>query len=219
MMPIRDYLRRLRLNERWMLMSFLIVAVALPTIFFLFFLRRSLLSETELARSTTTATFLNSLADAHEALESYLADHDALVSPPTEANLSAGERFVRAIERGAADSLILLNDEGQPLFPALPTANPKLTERDREAIEVRQELHNAANPQKSWDAIVTGNPHLTDARDTSGRLIIPSLQLQALVSGRVSEGNRARVLADLERRILYFREPVLPSPQRLFLAL
>ena len=147
MMPIRDYLRRLRLNERWMLMSFLIVAVALPTIFFLFFLRRSLLSETELARSTTTATFLNSLADAHEALENYLADHDALVSPPTEASLSPGERFVRAIERGAADSLILLNLEGHPLFPALPTANPKLTERDRETIELRQGLQ-VASPEE-----------------------------------------------------------------------
>src|SRR3954462_6310590 len=99
-----QYLRGLRFNERWMLMTFLVVAVALPTIFFLFFLRRSLLSETELARSTTTATFLNSLTATHEALANYLIDHDALASPPSEANLGPGERFVRAIERGASDS-------------------------------------------------------------------------------------------------------------------
>jgi signal transduction histidine kinase len=218
MAAIRDFLRRLRINERWMQMSFLIVAVALPTIFFLFFLRRSLLSETELARSTTTATFLNSLADAHEALENYLADHDALVTPPTEANLSPGECFARAIERGAADSLILLNFEGQPLFPALPTAHPKLTERDREALDIRQDLHSSENPQKSWDAIVAGNRHLADARDTSGRLIMPALQLQALISGKVSEENRPRVQSNLATRILDYRDPILPSSQRLFLA-
>src|SRR5215203_4930697 len=115
MNPIRQFIHRLRLNERWMLMSFLIVAVALPTIFFLFFLRRSLLNETELARSITTTAFLSSLAQAHEALGTYLADHDALVLPENEANLTPGQRFARAVERGAAQSFIFLNPDGQPL--------------------------------------------------------------------------------------------------------
>ena len=218
MTAIRDFLRRLRINERWMQMSFLVVAVALPTIFFLFFLRRSLLSETELARSTATATFLNNLADTHEALENYLVDHDALVSPPTETNLSHGESFARAIERGAADSLILLSFDGQPIFPALPTVHSHLSEHDREALEIREELHNSINPQKSWDAIVAGSSDLADARDPSGRLILPALQLQALISNKVSEENRGRVQASLASRILDYRDPLLPSPQRLFLA-
>ena len=71
MNQIGQILRRLRIDERWMLMAFLIVAVAVPTIIFLFFLRRSLLSETELARSTTTTTFLTTLGQTQEAATSY----------------------------------------------------------------------------------------------------------------------------------------------------
>jgi signal transduction histidine kinase len=220
MSPIRQFLQRLRLNERWMLMSFLIVAVALPTIFFLFFLRRSLLSETELAQSTTTASFLSSLAQAHEALGNYLADHDALVAPPSEADLAPGERFARAVERGAANSLILLGPEGQPVFPALPLAQPaaKLTERDREALELRQELHSSVDPQTKWNPVLAAKPDLAGARDTTGRLIMPALQLQALLSGKLSEQDRARLQSSLAARLLDYGDPVLPSSQRLFLA-
>src|SRR5687767_6888180 len=122
MNQIGQILRRLRIDERWMLMAFLLVAVAVPTIFFLFFLRRSLLSETELARSTTTTTFLTTLGQTQEALSRYLHDHESLHTPEAEAALPPGEKFTRAIRREAADSLFLLDESGQPIFPITPRA-------------------------------------------------------------------------------------------------
>jgi signal transduction histidine kinase len=163
---------------------------------------------------------LQSLAEAHEALGNYLADHDALVAPPAEADLAPGERFARAIERGAADSLILLSFEGQPLFPALPMAQPtaNLRERDREALEIRQELHTSVNPETKWSAVLSAPTELAGARDTTGRLIMPGLYLQALQSGKLKEQDRARLQSALAARLLDYGEPVLPSSQRLFLA-
>jgi hypothetical protein len=150
---IGQILQRLRIDERWMLMSFLIVAVAVPTIFFLFFLRRSLLSETELARSTTTTAFLTTLGQTQEAMARYLSDHEALQLPRSMLNLSPGEKFTRAIGREATDSLILLDESGQPSFPIMPRARSAshLTEADRQALEIREELHASLNPTHQMD--------------------------------------------------------------------
>lgn len=220
MNPIQQFLRRLRVNERWKLMTFLVVTVALPTAFFLFFLRRSLINETELARSTTTATFLNSLAETHEALAAYLAEHDALITPPNEANLGAGERFARAIERGSADSIIILGADAQPAYPAVPIARPpaRLQEVDRQGMEIREEVLTSINEKTKWTRVVNASPDLGGARDSSGRLILPSLRLQALIGGKFDESTREKLQASLAARILDYRDPILPSSQRLFLA-
>lgn len=216
----RALVQRLRVNERGMLMTFLIVAVALPTIFFLFFLRRSLLSETELARSTTTATFLNSLAQTHEAFAAYLQDHEALVSPPSETSLPVGQQFARVIERRAADSVIFLNEKGEPEFPVLPAAVPptRLSERDREALQIRNGLHTSLNPQTKWESVFAANENLAGARDSTGRLVMPNLQLEALLSAKLPPERKAALQRALSSRLLDYGEPLLPSSQRLFLA-
>jgi signal transduction histidine kinase len=217
---IGQILQRLRIDERWMLMSFLIVAVAVPTIFFLFFLRRSLLSETELARSTTTTAFLTTLGQTQEALARYLADHEALQPLQSEADLSPGEKFTRAIRRDTVDSLILLDASGHPAFPIMPRARSAahLTDADRQALELREELQASLNPHTKWTRLIAGMTDLVNARDTSGRLIVPGLQLQALLSATLEDEERTRLLTSLSTLLLDYRTSQIPSSQRLFLA-
>ena len=214
-----QFLRRLRFNERWMLLSFLVVAVALPTIFFLFFLRRSLLSETELARSTTTATFMTRLTETHEALAEYLANHEALHIPSEDSALSPGERFARAVRRGTADAVFFLAPEGDVLYPSLPRSRRAalLSEQDRQALQIREELRTSLNPQTKWNRVLLEGHELAGARDTSGRFVIPSLHLEALLSANLNEADRRSVESNLAARLLDYRTPLMPSSQRLFL--
>jgi signal transduction histidine kinase len=207
----RQLVHRFQLHERLVLTTFLVVAVALPTVFFLYFLRRSLAGEGALAGAAAAVDMRNSLLIAQRQLDEFIRTLPALRSPEDETALSPSEKFARAMERGDANSVLILA-ELKPAYPLLSKYRD-LNSVDQAALQLREEKRGAAwlssdAPVQDWGG----------ARDISGRLILPTMQLQALLSPNIDQAEHKKLLAALTGRVLDYRPPLLPSGQRLFLA-
>jgi signal transduction histidine kinase len=206
----RELVHRFRLHERWVLTAFLIVAVALPTVFFLYFLKRSLEGEGAIAGVAAEKEMRASLKTAQERMEEFLGSLPILRCPPDETALSPSEKFARAMERDEADSLLITRNN-QPLYPLISSYRD-LNALDQAALQLREEKRGAtwlrsSVPVKEW----------RNARDISSRLILPTMELQAIRAVGLGASERLILQNALMAVVRDYTEPPLPSAQRMFL--
>jgi signal transduction histidine kinase len=199
------------------------LAIAGPTAGLLWFMQRSLQGERQtlvVERATVRKTELQA---AKEAVTSQLARLSQSPVSAAEVELPPGQLFLRVVRSHRADSCLILNDRGQPVFPMVTAAlgtteGPTETEDARDLI---REFHQPVKPfSDGWQQLMDRlrGRKLFSAASPSGRLYAPMLQVAALQEMRPGELRTVPLLESLKAQVLNYDDLRLPSSQRLYLA-
>src|SRR4051794_29157227 len=105
-----------RERTMWMVALFLVIGVTVPTASVLWFINESARSETARARQTVADAYRGQLRLIHDRIDSLWSERATFVAQKAVSGMPAA--FARLIAAGVADSVVLLDDQGVPLYPA-----------------------------------------------------------------------------------------------------
>ncbi|HOW73607.1 MAG TPA: HAMP domain-containing sensor histidine kinase [Phycisphaerae bacterium] len=128
------------------------------------------------------------------------------------------EEWVKAEDLIAAGALM----EAAGIYQAIADQTTEIDLAAQALMAQARCLGGSGHHQAAIDVLVhrLSEPRYGNARDSNGRLIVPSAQLVALemMAGRpADQSDFGRTARDLRARLLNYREPVMPTAQRLFL--
>jgi len=238
-------------------LALLLVVVIVPTAGVVWFMSAAMRNERSAARETLTKAHRLGLIAAAERVDS---DWEARRSRLDTADdtLSAAEIFASVVRSGTADSVVVLDDDGEIRYPAeertltptpIPTSAAWSTaqrlefgeqlfleaaeaygalasaERDRH-LAVQALLAQArclGKAGRTLEAVRLISDSLTDeryrdARDSQGRLVVPSALLLGLhlVAGQTGE-ELDGIASALRARLDDYSDPAIPVAQRRFM--
>lgn len=217
---------RLRLsprNELILTLAILVLAVAMPAVALMWSTRQILDRESRNLRNDYDR--LHHLQLQAAALE--IANQiRTLASPTGEAasntNQGVGRRFLELLKKGQADSVLILDEEGRPLYPAPAWTITSSTPEDDAALKqlelLREEVTTNA-PVEGFLRVIRNlqSQNLGGARTLSRRLVVPGLEWAALSLMDPAHPEYRRTLESLDRRVRDYSDPLMPAGQRLFL--
>ncbi len=210
-------------NELILTLGILVLAVALPAVALMWSTRQILDRESRNLRVDYDRLHRLQLQAASLEIANRIR---ALAGPtPEEATntpTGIGSRFLALLESGKADSVLILDEQGRPLYPAPVWAISASRPEDDAALKQLMAL---------WEEVTTNAPaegyvqtlrvletqKLGAARTLSGRLIVPSLEWAALSMMDPGHPEYRSTLDSLDRHVRDYSDPLMPAGQRLFL--
>ncbi len=210
-------------NELILTLGILVLAVALPAVALMWSTRQILDRESRNLRVDYDRLHRLQLQAASLEIANRIR---ALASPtPEEATNTppgVGRRFLELLGSGKADSVLILDEQGRPLYPAPAWAISASRPDDDAALKQLMAL---------WEEVATNAPaegylqtlrvlkaeKLGAARTLSGRLIVPSLEWAALSMMDPGHPEYRSTLDSLDRHVRDYSDPLMPAGQRLFL--
>jgi signal transduction histidine kinase len=217
---------RLRLsprNELILTLTILGLAVAMPAVALMWSTRQILDRESRHLRDDYDR--LHRLQLQAAALE--IADQIRAFAHPTPDGRTntaqgIGRRFLELLKQGQADSVLILDDEGRPLYPAplwkITASTPQDDAATRQLEILREEVTTNA-PVEGFLRTIRNleSQDLGSARTLSGRLVIPGLEWAALSLMDPAHPEYRRTRESLDRHVRDYSDPLMPAGQRLFL--
>ncbi len=135
----------------WPVLGVMLLAICIPTGCVLWFMNRAIINERLAVRQRLTNVYQQRIDDARQLLaDHWQAKADALA---IDSNAPPTELFAKLIASGAAESVIILDENGDPAYPKLTIdrqdAAPQNAELWSQAEELEYEL---AKPEKAAEA-------------------------------------------------------------------
>ena len=206
------------------------LAVAVPTVAFLWSVARAMENDSAARRQEQSDLFRLRLTDAKRAINSYLGKFVSSKGYPLNKldELGAAEVFSRVAKRDMADGLVVFDGEGEVAFPRLAEHRniDELTDVELEVLDVRDRY--AFGEGDEGDRTRAGlrairklvEPEQRTARNTRGRVIYPNLLLATLRGLERDHPRFEQLSSSLKRFVSNYGKlgASMPSAQRLFLA-
>ena len=158
--------------------ALLFVAVILPLGGMIWFMTAAVSNEQMAVRQRLTEVYESQLNAAAGKLEADIGQRREVLGKYSD--FSPARRFNALVRESIADSILILDEHGQLEYPINPERIAAPVSSD--AIALREEVRHllkagsASNVWKKIEGMGTDET-LRDARDESGRLILPALQL------------------------------------------
>ncbi len=102
----------------WLLLLFLLVGIVCPTACLLWFMDDAAESQSIAARQEVLEAYRGQLRLVRDQVNSYWQSEAEKLDTPGR---STPEDFARLVKSGAANSVIILHDDGSPLYPTAPS--------------------------------------------------------------------------------------------------
>lgn len=214
------------IRETTLLLWLMVVAIALPTIAFLWFMTRAMNNERAALREKSSQLYELQVLKVRQSIIEHL---DALAESPVpelSENDKAVRRFTTIVESGVCDSVLILSEGGIPHYPVVAEYPDRreLTETENQANDLYEGFFFAPGDSEEVIAPVREllsqftSEDLRTARDTQGRHLFPNLQLLALREDE-TEGPSMPLVQSLIKRISD-RDAAHPVPtaQKFFIA-
>ena len=210
-------------RELWPLLSFLLLAVVVPTACLLWFMTEAANNERMAVRQKLTELYQAELANIQSSLKNYWKDKAIALN--RYAGLPPAEQFAALATNGIAESAIVFDASGKTEYPTPVTPETiaqRSTNDELAATTLQGEVHSciiAGNALKAVHLVEEkqADENLQNAMDDNGRLIMPYVQLYVLetITDRTNSSYR-RIHDELIKRIADYRRS-FSSAQRLFL--
>jgi signal transduction histidine kinase len=208
----------------WLMALFLLAGVLVPTASVVWFINESVQRETAAAHQTVTAAYQEQLRLIRGRIDGFWSDRAHTLEQFARAGGAAA--FQRIVLAGAADSAIVVDDRGVPVYPASFVAianDEELQPPDAAAARTAQAEIRSLLLGKDHAAAVTAiEKHFlrgpaTPGADSNGRLIAADELLLAAHLLRPTD-RRASVISERLAALLntYDDSARIPSPQRVF---
>lgn len=200
----------------------LLPVVILPTVCLLWFMSEAMSNERLAVRQRLSELYGARLTELREQLDlTWRRKAEALGQ--SYADEEAGKRFARLVEAGVAHSVLVLDDNGEALYPRLESETPSRDEANPRIEALRSRVREwALNPgdTETLQEIRTllKESSALQIRDPHERLVVPDLQLLLLQqAGKALTEDQEGLRDDLATRLSAYNEPLMPSRQRCFL--
>lgn len=210
-------------NELILTLGILVLAVAMPAVALMWSTRQILDRESRNLRDDYDRLHRLQLQAAALGIANQIR---TLASSPvdgtTNSPMESGIQFLELLRTGKADSVLILDKEGRPVYPAPVWAVAASRPEDDAASKQMLAL---------WEEVTTNSPaegflrtlktleadKLAAARTLSGRLVMPGLEWAAISMMDRYHPNYRRTLESLDRHVRDYSDPLMPAGQRLFL--
>jgi len=206
-------------------MLLLLLAVAVPAACLLWFMNEAANNERLAVRQKLAELYGARLVELQDTLDAYW-ERKLHALTQRYVGEGDGQRFARLVEAGVAHSVIVYDPSGSVSYPVTADGTNAQTDVERAAAHEAEKLRRIATSLVAGDAhsamgVVRNElekPRYRDARDTSGRLIVPNLQLLMLQQpALVGDAGRDAMRDRLVARLRDYSTVAMPSGQRLFL--
>lgn len=219
----------------------LIAALALvalvPAVGVLWFMSVAMRNERLAVQEQLAAAYANHLASVQPRVTTWIRDRQAaLTAAEGRPGRPASEIFAAVARTGLADSAVVYDPHGRPLYPATTGVDPvpsEETELARSLLAQASEQLRAGERERAVAKLaeLTDNPKLQRVAGPHGVLIVPDAQLLILKTVGAARSlsatggaevwakspARGQTLADLVARLNDYSAPDLRSGQRRFL--
>ena len=200
------------LKELLPIFGLLLVAIILPVGGMLWFMTAAIRNEQVAVRQRLTEVYESQLDAVFQEVEESITQQRIILAKHAE--LPPARRFDALVRESFADSILVLDESGQLAYPANPpmTAEAPSTEALSLQAEVRNLLRAGSFPEaRQVIDRMASDAALRDARDESGRLILPALQLFY-----VQSASEPDAILEFLRKTVTDYETEMSSAQRLF---
>ena len=200
------------LKELLPIFGLLLVAIILPVGGMLWFMTAAIRNEQVAVRQRLTEVYESQLDAVFQEVEESITQQRIILAKHAE--LPPARRFDALVRESFADSILVLDESGQLAYPANPpmTAEAPSTEALSLQAEVRNLLRAGSFPEaRQVIDRMASDAALRDARDESGRLILPALQLFY-----VQSASEPDAILEFLRKTVTGYETEMSSAQRLF---
>jgi len=210
-------------NELILTLGILVLAVALPAMALMWSTRQILDRESRNLRVDYDRLHRLQLQAAGLEIANRIR---ALASPTPEETTNTtqgiGSRFLELLNQHKADSVLILDDEGRPLYPAPVWAIAASSPKDEAASKHLLALWEEVTPNAPVEGVLRTlrtleTESLGAARTLSGRLVVPGLEWAAVSMMDPGHSEYRRTLDSLDRHVRDYSDPLMPAGQRLFL--
>lgn len=121
----------------WFMLLFLFLGVLVPTACVLWFMNEASRNQAESARQNVREAYRNQLRFVRDRLDEFWTSRATAIE--AQAGKAAAADFRRIVAAGLADSVVLLNRDGVPAYPApieMPSPDPLMSRSDWRALEM-----------------------------------------------------------------------------------
>lgn len=214
------------IRETTLLLWLVIVAIALPTIAFLWFMTRAMSNERAALREKSSRLYE---LQALKVRQSIIAHLDALAentTPGIAGNVRPVRKFTSIVESGICDSVLILGADGIPHYPVICEYpdHREFTETEDQANDLVEGFFLAGEDSEELTGSLRKllsqftSEDLRSARDTQGRHLYPNLQLLALHEDPAGDSSAGIAQALIGRITDRDTAHPVPTAQRFFIA-
>jgi signal transduction histidine kinase len=203
----------------WLVAVFLVVGVLVPASTVVWFINESVQHETAAAQQTLTAAYREQLRLIRGRIDASWSECARIMTQHAQAGAAGFQRIVAA---GLADSVVVLDDHGVPIYPA-DGAETAIAPRPADSLArtAQTEIRELVKSRKTNAAVAAIEKDFIEGpaargRDDDGRLIAVDELLLAIQLLRPGDP-RATGFADRLTALLNTYDGDMPSAQRLFL--
>ncbi len=155
----------------WLLLLFLLVGIVCPTACLLWFMNDAAESQSIAARQEVLEAYRGQLRLVRDQVNSYWQSEAEKLDTPGR---STPEDFARLVKSGAANSVIILRDDGSPLYPTAPStpiSDPFVDRSDWRQAQGLEEKHNWPAAIGAYLVIAKSDPDVSlAARAAQGQI-------------------------------------------------
>ena len=198
----------------WLLVLFLILGIVCPTACLVWFMNDAAESQSLAARQEVLEAYRGQLRLVRERVDSYWQSQAARLD--TEAARRTPEDFAHLVKSGAADSVIILRDDGSPLYPTPPLApisDPFVDRTEWRQAQGLEESRNWAAAIGAYSVIAKSDPDVSlAARAAQGQIrSLLAMQRQAATQSILEYFAAGRLVnaLDLQGRMIAADEHLL----------
>jgi len=197
------------------------LAVSVPTVFFLWSIARAMENDSAARRQEQAELNQLQMKEVRRSLNNYLsriATEKVWAFKKYDAT-NPRQSFRQFAKRELADGLVIFDESQKPIYPLLTETRSRseMNENELKALDLRDRFAlNRDRPARSLKFLRQfSTPELKKARDTTGRVIYPSLL--AFIIPRLDEDHprRSEFIKSLTRSL---NDPMVPTSQRLYLS-
>ncbi len=192
--------------------ALLFLAVVLPLGGMVWFMTAAVRNEQMAVKQRLTEVYESQLDGAFREVKESIEQQRVALSQ--HGNLASAERFYALVLESIADSILVLDESGNPAYPANPKSEYNVSV---EGEAIQHEVRNLVRTGAVSNACervgqMAADETLRNARDESGRMILPALQLFCLQSEKETSPT---VLNSLLQTVTDYKTQ-MPSARRLF---
>jgi signal transduction histidine kinase len=184
----------------WLIVLFLLVGVLVPTSSVVWFVNQSVQHETAAARQTVTEAYREQLRLIRDRIDALWSDRGRLLDQLAQHGADAA--FQRIVTADLADSVVIINDRGDPEYP---TASAVVEDDD---AQQRPDWHAARAHETSgrWRDAAHAYAQLASQQPTSA---LVARAVQAQVRCLLTAGDRRIAVATIQK--FFVRPDPLPG--------
>jgi signal transduction histidine kinase len=207
------------------LLALLLVAVVVPSACVLWFMNEAATNEAEASRRAIVEAYRGQLRLVRGRLNASWQNRAADLEAAVTGNAAAD--FKRLVAGGAADSVLVLADDGTPLYPSLAARPDETMSADEAAAAAgaraaQKRIRGLVKAGDTRTALALIDRYFTSGRwargaDPEGRLIAADEQLHAITLMGPADPRRAMWINRLAALLTDYSTARVPSAQRLFL--